>query len=812
MALSCQQIFKLSALCAALLPGLFHDCLAADVGMADDSELNLNFLQGTSVIPSVLKKGVVFPAGQYEVDVVVNNNNLGKSWLTISPEEEKIGQLCLSPEWLKEARVPLRLDSYASVFDKARGCYFLGKNPYTRVDFNYGSQGLVFSIPQSYLLSKTDPSQWDYGVNALRLNYTANASRNSGQSTSAYGSIAALVNVGRWVLNSNMNASRFSDGKSEFAVRDATLSTALSSLKSDLIVGKSNTRSELFQDFGFYGMALRSNSNMSAWDYRGYAPVISGVATSSSRITITQNGYTVYSRVVPPGPYTLDDIRPVGNGDLEVTVEDASGRKTVTRYPVTTLPTLLRPGELQYDIVAGRRSSGNDIKKPFTESDRGMFWSGSLAYGLGATTLSGASVLHGKYKAGGFSLTQMLGELGAVSLAGTMSDARYDNNTKKHGYSVSAKYAKAFSSDTNLQLTTYRYQSKGYVEFASFDPADRYARYNQKSRYEAYLSQRLAGSTSLSLSGWRENYWNITGYATGGSIGTGFSLFDRISLSLSGNYSKYPYRNKPDYSLSLTSSIPFSVGDRSQYVNTSAAWSRTTGSLFQASTFGSPTDRLNYSVSAGLGDKGNRDVGAGVSYAFDAMNVTANVSQNRNSTSVSGNISGSMVATMESGLLFTRDQSSTMAVVRIPGIKGVRVNGSAPTNSRGYTAVGLSDYAENRIDINMENVPDNLDLMTTSYSVVPTGQAVLYRQFGANYVKRYVLQVKDRHGQLLTGGNARTGQGLDAGIISRNGVLVMGMLAEPQVINVDLGGGAVCRFSMAGIKPEATRVQEVRCE
>ncbi len=812
----CLKLFRRSVMSLAVSLVLFSGVSQARSGATTenpyDAELNLDFLQGTKVVPSVLKKGVIFPAGQYQVDVIVNNENLGKTQLSISPKEEQEGLLCLSPEWLKTAGVPLRLDSYAREFDEGRGCYVLGKNPYTRVDFNYGSQGLVFSIPQSYVLSKTDPSQWDYGVNALRLNYSANAARNSGQDTTAYGSISALMNVGRWVLNSNMSASRFSNGKNEFAVRDATLSTALSSLKSDLIAGKSNTRSELFQDFGFYGVELRSNSSMSAWDYRGYAPVISGVATTSSRITITQNGYTVYSRVVPPGPYTLDDIRPVGNGDLEMTVEDAGGRKTVTRYPVTTLPTLLRPGELQYDVAVGRRSSGSDIEKPFTESDKGLFWSGSLGYGLGSTTVTGAAVLHDKYQAGGLSLTQMMGGLGAVSLAGTMSDAKYDNQERKHGYSVSAKYAKAFSSDTNLQLTTYRYQSKGYVEFAAFDQADRYARYNQKSRYEAYLSQRLTDSVSLSLSGWRENYWNVEGYATGGNISTGFSLFDRVSLSLSGNYSKHPYRDKADYSVFMTTSIPFSVGDNRQYVNTSASYSRTSGTSFRASSSGNPTDRLSYNVSAGLNEKGSNDAGFGVSYAFDAMNTSMNVSQSGNNTSVSGSINGSVVATQESGFLLTRDQSSTMAVVRIPDVQGVRINGSVPTNSRGYTAVGVSEYAENRIDVNMENVPDNLELMTTSYSVVPTGKAVVYRQFGANYVKRYLLQVKDRHGQLLTGGNVRTEQGLDAGVISRNGVLVMGMLAEPQEIRVDQGDGNVCRISMAGIKPEATKVQEVRCE
>ncbi|ELO21657.1 fimbrial outer membrane usher protein PefC [Salmonella enterica subsp. enterica serovar Enteritidis str. 648901 1-17] len=65
---------------------------------------------------------------------------------------------------------------------------------------------------------------------------------------------------------------------------------------------------------------------------------------------------------MPPGPYQLDDVRSVGNGDLVVTVEDASGHKTTTVYPVTTLPTLLRPGEIEYNVAAGRKSSNYQLK------------------------------------------------------------------------------------------------------------------------------------------------------------------------------------------------------------------------------------------------------------------------------------------------------------------------------------------------------------------------------------------------------------------------------------------------------------------
>ncbi|MFM1263813.1 fimbria/pilus outer membrane usher protein, partial [Yersinia enterocolitica] len=489
------QIFILSALALALFS---HYSVASEIMLgAEATELNTDFLQGTSVVPSVLKSGMNFPAGQYYIDVVVNNDNVGKVPLTISAEEEQAGALCLSPAWLKAAGVPVRLDNYTTEYNSQKNCYQLAHSPYTRVDFNYSNQALVFSIPQSAIINKTDPSRWDYGVNAFRLRYSGNVNHTNGQQTSAYAGSALAINAGRWVLNSNMSGSRNSGGDTDFAVRDTVLSTALSPLRSDLRIGKSWTRNDQFSDFGFYGISLRSNSNMTPWESRGYAPLISGVATTTSRITVTQNGYTMYSRVVQPGPYELNDVRPVGNGDLEVTVEDANGRKTVTRYPVTTLPTLLRPGELQYALSLGRRSSLGNIDNPFSNDDKGMFWSSSLAYGIGTTTLSGASILHNRYRSCGLSITQALGGFGAASLGGGLSQAKYDSGDIVRGHSVNAKYAKSFADTTNLQLMAYRSQSRGFVEFAGFDPTDRYRHDNQKSRYEMQLTQRLPWRNNL---------------------------------------------------------------------------------------------------------------------------------------------------------------------------------------------------------------------------------------------------------------------------------------------------------------------------
>ncbi|PJG60985.1 outer membrane usher protein PefC [Yersinia kristensenii] len=776
-----------------------------------DSEFNLDFLQGTNVTPSILKTTSRYPAGQYYVDIIVNKENIGKAQLSISPEEEKANILCLSPAWLKAAGVPVRLDNYAAVLNTAKQCYELSKNPYTRVDFDYGSQSLVFSIPQSYLISKTDPSQWDYGVSAARLKYYGNFAQSSGQKTSAFANTDLIVNLGRWVLASNMNATKNSSGSTAFTARDITLSTAISEVRGDLLLGQSQTRSLLFSDFGFYGASLRSNGNMTPWELRGYAPLITGVASSTSRITITQSGYTVYSKVVPPGPYQLDDVRPVGNGDLEVTVEDADGQKTTTLYPITTLPTLLRPGELEYNMAAGRKTNSSNIKDAFSSGENGLFWLGSLGYGFPGTTFNASSILHNKYQSGGLSLTQSLGAFGAFSVGGTLAQARYDYGVRKNGHSANAKYAKSFSDSTDLQLLAYRYQSKGYVEFADFDATERYARNNKKARYEMRFSQRL-GDVNLSLSGWRENYWWMNGNATGGDISLGSRLFTDVSMFLRGSYNKQPYLDKPDYNTSISFSVPFNLGGVRHYSNTGMSYSRYNKMGMTAGVSANPKDRFSYGLNTSLSEKGNRNLSGNMSYGFDAMQTNLILTRGRHQTSVSGSVSGTALGTPESGVLLTRERGNTLGVVRIPNVAGVRFNRSAPTNSKGYTVVNLSDYALNRINVDMANVPDDLELQTTSYNVVPTEKAVVYRQFAANYVQRYILRVKDRNGKLLDGGSAITDQGLDAGFIANNGVLLMNMLSTPKWVKISLDKGNSCRFSMSGIVTDANKVQEVRCE
>lgn len=782
--------------------------LSVYAGLVQASELNTDFLRGVSGVPSVLKSGVDYPSGEYYVDVLINGAQTSRMPLTISQADEMAGQLCLAPEWLQSAGVFFKSEPYLSSFDKVRGCYVLANNTHTKTEFDFGSQSLDFVIPQAYLLDKNDTALWDYGINGFRLTYNGNFNKNTDDSVNAFGSFNASLNLGRWVLTSNMNATRNSY-ESQFQTNDITLSTAISEIQGDLLLGRSQSRTELFSDFGFYGAALRSNSSMRPWSSTGYAPIVSGVATGTSRITITQGGYTIYSKVVPPGPYSLNDISPTGNGDLLVTIEDNNGKKTVMELPVATLPSLLRPGGSNYNVAIGQKSTSSDIKDAFS-SRQGTFLLGSYDYGFPVLTLNTASILTNKYQSGGAGVTLPLGRWGALSTSANLSKATFDNDKKKQGGSIALKYAKSFSQRTDLQLLTYRYQTQGYTEYANFQPdsSDFFAR--EKARYEARLSHRF-DNMYLSASYWQQTYWNQSGNTAGLNVSASTSLYG-ASVFLSGNHTRNAWGGRPDYSMSLGVSIPFNIGASSYYNSNSVGYNRSGGTTFNTGVSATVNERFNYSLNGNTDSKGNSGASASASYAFDAIQTNLQVAQTQDQTSVSGSVSGSAIVTGKTGLILTKQSSDTVALVKIKGMPGVTFNNSLPTNNDGETVVYMSSYNPSSINVNMDNVPDDAELVNTSFNVLPTERAIIYREFDVKRMLRYILRVKDAQNQVIAGGSAETEQKLDAGFISNNGVLLMNLLSAPKQVTVTQSNGQQCRFDVKNLKPNTGTVQEVRCE
>ncbi|MCX8980853.1 PefC/AfrB family outer membrane usher protein, partial [Citrobacter portucalensis] len=793
------------------------------------------FLHGVTDVPAVFNDNIRYPAGEYYVDILVNSEPTGKMRLTVSKEDESSNTLCLSPEWLQSAGVFLAPAFYASTFDSVRNCYRLTQAENTAIVFDQNAQTLAFSIPQAWLLRADNPLRWDEGIAGLRMNYAGNVNQSfqkknnsdtdgDSNAMSAYGTLRSTLNAAGWVLDSDMSASRYY-GQNTFSTNSITLTRPVPSVRGDFTAGRAMTHNQVFSDFSFDGLSLQSNDNMRPWESRGYAPVITGVAASMTRITVSQNGYTLRSLVVPAGAWKIDDLAPAGTGTLLVTAEDSSGKKTVTEYPVATLPTLLRSGDYNYALVTGQKNTRNDISGTF-RSGEGYFMMASLDRGFDTRTLNIATILHKRYQSAGVGISQSMGFMGALSLSTSTSRAEYDDNTVKKGNSVSVKYAKSFTNRTDLQLMTWRYQTEGYIDFASWDPDSRRALHldgydpsvtlltmngRERARYEARLTQQM-DNASLGLSWWQTTYYGRQGSAQGGTLSGSTAFHNGVSLFLSGSYSRSPWSQKDDYYASLGISVPFTLEGRSHYSSSTASWSRASGSAFNTSAGATVSDALSYSVNTGMSAQQGGSAGATVSYAMNPVSTQASVEQSRDRTSLGGGFSGSVLLTGKTGLTLTRETADTIALVRVKDTPGVRVNGSRPTDSHGVTVMGLTPYMANTLSIDPESMPENREFTNANRSVTPTERAIVYREFDAAQVKRYILQVRDRQGRLLAGGNARTDNGLDAGFVTADGVLIMSLLAAPSRITINRNIGGDCSFSASSLSADINHVQAVQCD
>ncbi len=790
-----------ASICLALLGITVH---------ANSSELNLNFLHGEAKhnLPDILQNNSKYPTGKYLVDVTFNKEFVGRRVLTVTSQDKD--QICFSKEWLEELSLPIKYDSLMTYWDSQRACYVLEKHSGVQIEFDTNEQVLSISIPQILLRDPLLYDNWDYGISGLRLAYNTNISKSHDGKTELYGNIDANLNVGKWVLSSRASGFK-GDG---FNFSEAIASRAIGSVRGTFSAGKSIASGTLLPSISYYGMALTSSRNMIPWQKRGYAPIISGVAHTNARITIKQGELVLSSQIVPPGAYALNNISPVGNGNITVIVEEEDGSKSIRTYPVTTMPTLLRTGDFNYNFVIGSRVNSDGTKN----GDRKPFAMASIDYGYAMYTMNLATVLHSKYQNVGIGITKDLGVLGAVASSLNISNAslkyrdKFDINNKdsQTGVSFTAKYAKGLTNSTNLQLLTYQYTGKEYIDFNTFDSSKKYDNNSRKSRYEAIITQSF-NTAFVNFSLWRQDYRDKSGQDIGANISYTTSIND-ISLSLASSYTKYHYSDKDDYSLSMSVSIPFSIFDNRQFSTNSISYSRTGKTILNSGVSGNINDRVNYSLNAGYSEN-NKSISSYVGMAFDGVQTGATITKSNNTMSASMSASGSVMVTQPTGILFSREQNSTVAIIKVNDIPNISFNRSSTTNSRGNTAIYVSPYSKNDIKIDTEQVPDNIELLDSIYNVVPTEKAIIYREYKYIVVNRYILRPVLAEGkQLPIGSIAKTEDGSEVGFISTGGILLINVIDNAQRISIISALGDECHFSLEGISPGENKIKEVDCE
>jgi outer membrane usher protein len=769
---------------------------AASAAAQEEDALNLDFLQGgrnTQAAAFLDAQSSYFP-GQYFVDVQVNGTAMGKRLLTITPQERT--QLCFSPEWLAGVEVYLRPDFFTST-RQTTGCYALGAHPDSHVVFDLATQTLLLTIPQAGLAPRDTAQNWEFGNNALRLNYNANANKYR-DNVAYYGATSLLANIGEWTARGSASLTQ---QESSIAVFNA--SKALLAWQSDITLGKNAVSNGELGGLSTYGATLGSNGAMRR-QMRGYTPVFSGVAASTARVTLRQGNTTLYSGIVPPGPFSIDDVTVLTGGDVMMTVTENDGTVSQQTFPMTLIQGQLSPGEHEFLVSVGLIDNSNPPGTP-----TGGLTSVSYGYGWSALSLRAGSLVGQKFTGLTGSVSTPLGRFGAVSAGLSGTQSRYAEGNRQ-GQKSTFTYAKSFDVGTSVRLA-YSLISESYDTLGEYN-TENYLNRHQHLRLKDDLtlgfSQPLWQGTSFSLSGWERRYWRESDMQRGlnGSLST---RIGQMSISVAGAYSQSGQENQ--YSVSTSVSVPFAIFSRSVSSFASVTGGKTGSNSYSAGLSANLTERWSMSGSESWGGESSLNKQTNLWTAYDGNRAQwgGQMSHSNFGTTGAGSIVGSMLYLPAThSVILGKNISDTVAVVNVDKAAGVTLLGGVDkTDGNGNLIVPLSRYQQNILTVDASSLPADTELAVTSQKIRPTGSSVTYLPFEAVHVKRYLLQVRQSDGSFMSPGVWATSEsGAPLGFVTNNGVLLINSVET--LSSLYFPG---CQVPASQLRETAV-LQEVKCE
>ncbi|TQI80482.1 outer membrane usher protein [Serratia fonticola] len=715
--------------------------------------------------------------------------------------------------------------------------------PQSTVKFDLSRLRLDVSIPQVAMQpgrdSQTDPSQWDDGIPAMLFNYNLSAGRNEQTlnsdtrvNNSLFANVQAGANLGAWRLRSTITHSHSdSDGDNN---SDSTrfsntyLSRDIRDWRSRLTMGESNTGSDVMDGVPFRGVQLSSAEQMMPARLRGFAPQITGVANSNARVTVRQNGYVVYETYVAPGPFEIKDVYQAGNaGDLDVAVTEADGSVHSFVVPYSSLPVMLRPGGVKYEVTAGRYNGG--MTQGSRESE---FVLATLIYGLPKNlTLYGGMLGSQNYSALTLGSGLSLGDMGAFSADGTFSGAKFEDSDRQTGGSWRMRYSKSMlTTGTSFDLTALRYSTRNYYSFAEYnsmgyaqkDDVSPWTLSRRRSSFQTQVTQQLSNYGSVSLRANRDDYWGSTKTLTslsagynGSYHGVSYGLFYTVDR-MKGN-GDWPENRQISFNLN----VPFSLFSSSSALQNTYASAQMTHdnkgrTQNQTGISGSNADgALSYSVMQGWGNQGqvsNSNLNLG--YQGSKGNVSAGYGYSGDMRSMNVNLNGGAVVHAE-GVTLSRPLGTSVALISAPGAGGVKLsNGSGQIDSHGYAVMPyLSDYSRNNVGLDPSTLPDNVDLPQNQQTVYPTNGAVVKANFATRIGYQVLMTLTRTGGAGMVPFGAtvslleKTSHDEFTSIVGDNGQVYMTGLPQKGALSVTWGKGndkqCRVRYNLEGLKPTA---------
>ncbi|EBW5005037.1 fimbrial biogenesis outer membrane usher protein, partial [Salmonella enterica subsp. enterica serovar Java] len=718
------------------------------------TEFSTGFLDGGDNVDlsAFNNDGYVMP-GNYLLDIYLNEKLVRNRFLISAlPDGKSRTVFCITPELVemlglkKSALDRLKIipgadDGHCTDFSTRE----------STVRYSPARQSLSITLPQAWMKYQdpdwVPPSRWSEGVNGAVLDYNFLASRymphqgSSSNSYSLYGT--AGLNFGPWRLRSDYQYNRTDNGNgnsdSDFFLPQTYLFRALPQWRSKLTVGQSYLNSAIFDAFRFTGVTLASDDRMLPPSLQGYAPQISGIANSNAQVTVSQNGRILYQTRVSPGPFVLPNLSQNISGNLDVTLRESDGSTRTWQVNTASVPFMTRKGNIRYKVAAGRPVY--DGGSHSTDPD---FLQAEATWGaLNNTSLYGgiiASAQH--YQSVALGAGQNMGELGALSVDVTRSDARLPlpRAQRQSGYSYRINYAKTFDSiGSTLAFVGYRFSDRHFMSLPEFiarsQDSGRYDR-DEKESYTISYSQYFSDpgvSASLSMS--RLSYWNAdTSDNWTFSLSKSFDIGSFRGVTAALTLARNQYRDLSQNQVYASFTLP--LGEKRQ-----VSYSMTRdnqGSMQQNVNY---LDFTRQNTTWGL-SAGSQNQGGGHSLSGNIQSVTPYGNASADFTlrpgqyrSVGLNWYGSLTATAH-GAAFSQSMAGNepRMMVDTDGVAGVPVsNGQGVTNHFGIAVVsGGASYLPADVSVDVAELPDDVDVSGTVVSQVLTEGAIGYARFSAN--------------------------------------------------------------------------------
>ncbi len=766
------------------------------------------------------------PAGRYMVTLLINQQVIGQREIAFTATPEGRVTPDITPALLTESGVNVaaipKLNALASDTKLEDLSTWI---PGAQVQFDMAKLRLNLSVPQVAMRPDyrgyIDPTLLDQGITAFLLNYQLSGGRQwmsgksnglKSQNDNAFVNLNGGLNIGAWRLRSTMTYTDTSTTQAGFTTRarhtnfnNTHLMRDIQRLDAEFLVGESSTGNAVFDSLPFKGIKLASNEQMLPSSLRGFAPDIRGVAQSNARITIRQNGNTVYQTYVAPGPFNINDLYATGSaGDLEVTVTEEDGTTRTFTQAFSSLPVMLRPGGVKYEMTAGQYNGGITVGSKAAD-----FVQATLIYGLPqSVTLYGGALAARQYYAVMLGTGISLGPFGALSSDITHTRAELPEATKE-GQSYRLRYSKnLLETGTSIDLTALRYSTKDYYSFADFNQAGYQVKQGfapwltsrQRSSFQTYINQSFGEWGGVFLQGMREDYWGteqtITtlGFGYNGSVkGVNYAL--SYSISRAEGDGDWPENRQ----IALNINVPFDLFShqpllqdiQSSYQVTHDNHGRT---YQQLGVNGRLLDNaLTYQLTES-GDNQSQDNTStlNVGYQGDNGYLGGGYSYGSNMQSINLSANGGMVA-HSGGITLSRFLGSSVALIDALDAKGATLNGgSATVGGRGYAVVPyLMDYSKNVVSLDVNTLPENVASEETAVNLYPTKGAVVKAHFQTKKGYQALLTLKSDEviplGAVVVVNNEDETPNQNTGIVGDNGQVYLSGLPETGVLTVQWG-------------------------